>query len=216
MLTCSPVFADMLSLPTLDSQKEVYLTNGTFETAETIRLFLEVVSPTLADVEELLLSSWKTLSKDLHRLVLLLDKYNSEVGVRMLRLYGSEVFLRQTPTDLPCDGLLVFASMTNDVGLCIQVIKKYAGNTWKKLDPDDPLSALKSSSFLSIAQAPFHFASSLPFAYQWALGRAAALFNPVNENEKYCDKFVEIVTKILQEEEGELARKPSCHQQPLP
>lgn len=135
MLTCSPVFADMLSLPTLDSQKEVYLTNGTFETAETIRLFLEVVSPTLADVEELLLSSWRTLSKDLYRLVLFLDKYNSEVGVRMLRLYGSDILLRQHDNVPSCDRLLVYASVTNDLGLCTRIIKKVplkCGERWTK------------------------------------------------------------------------------------
>lgn len=86
----------MLTLITRDSQKEVQLSNDSFEDAATIRLFLQLVSHTLADIGGLLRSSsCRPLSKQLLRLVAFLDKYDSEVGVRVLRLYGSEVLLRQ-------------------------------------------------------------------------------------------------------------------------
>lgn len=96
--------------------------------------------------------------------------------------------------------------MTNDLGLCSQMIKRYSANSWNKVEADKPLGALKSNSFCSIAQAPFNFVSSLPFTYQWALGRASTLLISAKETDTFCDKFAEIVTEILQEENGKLWR----------
>lgn len=203
----SPVFADVLSLPGGDEGKELALTDSSFEVADTIRLFLKLVSPNDFDMTAFLSLSQKTLSRELLRLTAFLDKYNSEVGARMLRLYGSEVILRHTEEPPWCEGQVVFACMTNDLGLCTHLIQKHALRVWAPQDPvkDQPLGAHKSGCFFSLTQAPFDFVSSLPFPYQWAMGRASLQVSSATETDKFCQKFVGIVTTILERSDGRFA-----------
>lgn len=201
----------MLNLPRSDQDTELHLTDTTFEDAGTLRLFLELVSPARFSLAKLIELDWKPLSLQLNRLITFLDKYGSEVGVRMLRLLSSELILRQTEITSSCEGQLIFACMTNDLGLCVKLIGKSSDLVWgpkkkqppaSSVGPDGLLDAVFPAHFCEMNRAPFKFVASLPLPYQWALGRSAIIFSPREETDKFCDKFVEIVCKILTEDDG--------------
>lgn len=201
-LTSSPVFADMLGLPKAEAAKELQLTDVRIEDADTLRLFLVLVSPCEFDLRSFFKGRWKDVSRQLNRLVTFLDKYNSEVGVRMLRLYSAEMVLRQTDDVPPCEFQVIFACMTKDLGLCAQLIERYCTRVWKEKKLDGPLGPHTPATFFEVHMAAFDFISSLPVPYVWALGRASVVAKPSQGMEKFRDKFVDLVKMILDKDEG--------------
>lgn len=194
----------MISLPSPSPGAkvvELHLTDRRFEDSETLRLFLEVLSaPRNYDIFKSTTTSYLQLSRRLSKLTCFMDKYDSEKGIELLRLCCSVGVLFQLAN---ASELFVFASTINDLALCFHVIKTFKDWSWtapdssKVLHAHPPPGDSMNGSLFRASYAPFEFACSLPFQYQWALTRASLYENPQTSLYKFAHKFVEIAQAIF-------------------
>lgn len=97
---------------TQQQEKTFQLTDTGFEHAAIIRIFLNLI--TFQNDRLPFTSPHRKWRADLKSLLYFLDKYDSQLALKQLRLYGAELVLHDSIASV---NAAVFASMTNDVAL---------------------------------------------------------------------------------------------------
>lgn len=187
----SPVFADMLGIPGAQ-ERTIHLTDPSFENANTVRLFLQLVTIN-KEALKLFQRYYTVWWLRLEALIVFLDKYECDRGVAILRDLGSDIalFVRK---DGIGPSLLLFASLLNHVGLCSKVLDLYAISSWP--EDTDLLKSKTSETFTSFGHAPYSLCCAMPREYVWAITRAGILANPKVGTSAFAHKFVELIMAI--------------------
>lgn len=191
----SSIFEAMLSLPPGDKQAEVVmeLSDKLFEDAQTLRSFLSLIYDMKLDFP----ISWDHGKREylewrdrLTNLLTFMDKYNSEKGYKLLRLWSNHA--QQAQSWSP-HGAFVFGAMTNDIHMCVKALEDSTSDSWR---PDDssPIGARRLHLF-QLGAAPYDFFCSIPPQYAFALARAGVTAEPGSD--AFRDEFVTTVTAAL-------------------
>lgn len=191
----SPVFDDLLTLPGNQTNKTIHLTDDSIETAEVIRLYLDLVS---VNFERLNIfyrthTRWRIL---LMRLTSFLDKYQSERGLKLLRSFGAEGVAMGRFVKLSD---FVFAARLNDIALCYRILSKNKSSNADK--EGKVLGAMEGSWMLSLAHQSYETACAIPPPFQWALARANELEQRQASPRDFAQRFVELIATIHQQGE---------------
>lgn len=202
----SPVFAGMLSLPSKSEDTTIHLLDSTMETSDVIHAYLDLVS---ANFERLKIfhekpEKWSAL---LVQLTKFLDKYGSERGLTLLRTFGTNTFALRRFTSY---GDIVFASRLNDLALCFRILAERNG-PYRASSGSNPLDVIASRWKLSLGHESFVVASAIPFPYQWAIARAAALGSPTSVPEAFAHDVVRLVKEM--HEQGRCFETADTHHQ---
>ncbi|EJT52297.1 hypothetical protein A1Q1_04903 [Trichosporon asahii var. asahii CBS 2479] len=190
----SPVFADLLSLPGNQAEKVIPLTDNAIESADVIRIYLDLVSLNFGRLG-IFYKSYTRWAALLANLTFFLDKYQSERGLKLLRSFGSEAVTLQRFSRM---GDIIFASRVNDLALCFRILS--SGN--KKSKPAQnrrPLGTMDGSWQFSLALQSYEAASSIPFPFQWAIARAAEVEDRETTPRIFAHRFVEIMMTIYEQ-----------------
>lgn len=194
----SPIFADMLALPSPQcpsNDKTLHLTDIQFEHNEIIDLFLHLVT---CQPKELRFDEPGEEWTDLVSLLRFLDKYDSQRGLQLLRAYGAEGVLNQT---FSVDRAFIFASLTNDLGLCIAILRQNSNHRWGKNKGTTALyrsSSVPGGALFSPRTSSLEFFGSLPLPYIWALSRTEGEVELSKDRDKFCKKFRTYVRAALE------------------
>lgn len=201
LIWSSPVFAEALSSDSPQKQRKViHLSHPAYENADTLRLFLQLVTVD-KDALRLFQKHFTKWRFRLESLLLFLDRYQCDRGIAILRDLGSDnvLFLRKNGAP---DSMLLFAALLNHVGLCSKIFQIYSNYCWS--DTQGLLQSRKSETCATLVHAPYSLYCALPREYVWAMSRAGLHANPKTESVAFGHKFVELLMAI-EESTGESA-----------
>lgn len=200
LIWSSPVFAEALSSEQRQ-RKVIHLSHPGYENADTLRLFLQLVTVD-KDALRLFTKHFTKWRFRLEALLLLLDRYQCERGIAILRDLGSDnvLFLRKNGAP---DSMLLFAALLNHVGLCSKIFQIYSNYCWS--DTPGLLQSRKSETCATLVHAPYSLYCALPREYVWAMSRAGLYADAKTESAAFGHKFVELIMAI-EESAGESAR----------
>lgn len=195
-LTNSPVFADMLSLPGMQS-KSFEFADPTIEDAATVRSFLHLMRDLKLDMTICEVPSnrgtanarpWK---HRLPRLVSFLDKYDSKFGLKALKHWSTYAELVE---DWNPETTFVFGALTDNIHLCAKALVHPRSNCNWQDHPRDPLNC-RAFHLFHMHGPPYEFVCSIPPQFYFALCRASADFVPGTV--EFQKKFVEVVSAAM-------------------
>lgn len=201
----SPVFADMLALPSRPGSgggagagdATLRLSDDAIEGADVVCAYLDLVS---LHTERLGVffrghARWRRL---LVRLTHFLDKYQSERGLKLLRSFGAEGVALHRFVRL---GDLVFAALVNDLALCFRVLSSpgaHRASSASSADRGDRkgLGASEGSWQLALGHQAYDTACAIPLPFQWAIARAAEAEDHQMSPRLFAHKFMQLMKEI--------------------
>lgn len=208
-LTFSTAFADMFSFPAAilvdgnaangaaPRKRRIEFTDKTFEDAETVRSFLVLVTELrwdLAPAELERRHSFAAWRPRLVKLIYFLDKWDSECGMKILQVWGSQQQELKEGSAWNSVNAFVFGALTNSIAICRRALKE--DNTlWGDVGPGH-LESRPSPAPFHLPTAPYPFVCALPPQYLFALLRASTKGQP--SSAAFIKEFTAVVKVATQ------------------
>lgn len=186
----------MLSLPG-NQDKSFELSDSTLEDAATVRSFLHLVRDLKLDIIVCENPISRVTTNGIKwrlrvtRLMSFLDKYDSKLGLRAIKLWGAYT---ESVENWNPETTFVLGALTDNVHLCAKaLVHPKAGCSWQD-HPADPLNC-QAFNLFDMRGLPYEFVCSIPLQYYFALCKSNVDHKPGTV--EFQKKFVEVVSAAL-------------------